>query len=582
MQNRLSIVSLFPKLFLFVLFLLVNSAFLFWEKGDSNTVSKVKNTEGGYQELTIAEKEAAMAHFSTLVPMGTCAEAIQICNGVTVGAATGGGAAEVGPNYNCLSTRPNPSWLYVKIATGGTMSFNISLNPNADVDYIVWGPFTTPTCAASLSSAKVKSCNYSTANGGTANLGTVAANEYYMICLTNFSGVAGSITVTVNGTSTATLACPPVTPTPCNCATQGVSCGLNTVANQTAADAMIAGNTFTAYDVRSSNNTILYPNNAYQYCVNYTTGASETRIGVRQFATLVTTCSFTRTYSVKELDCATNATFVSAGGTYNYQFYTVQPNTTYRICANITAFTGTCNIPSAGEPDAEILTSSFIVFNATPVAAFNFNCGTAAISGTFNANGTGGQTGSLAVPITGVTAGATTFSVSGTGFTGSLSTTLTAGQTSVVIPITYDGSGSAGTRTLTVTSPQGTGACSKSVTIQNAPPAFVYAYNCMGNTVRGTFIANNQAGQTGTVTIPINILNGGSTSFTVTGTGFTGALSTTITNNQTFATIPIVYDGSGTEGSRILTITSPHGTGSCSVQVLIKAACQAEGGRIGQ
>jgi hypothetical protein len=116
--------------------------------------------------------------------------------------------------------------------------------------------------------------------------------------------------------------------------------------------------------------------------------------------------------------------------------------------------------------DAAITPNTYTVYSFAAFAAtFTFNCGSATSTGTFVANGTGGQSGSLTIPITGVTAGATTFTVAGTGFTGTLSTTLTGSETSVVIPITYDGTGAARSETLTVTSTEGVGTCTKAVTV---------------------------------------------------------------------------------------------------------------------
>jgi hypothetical protein len=109
--------------------------------------------------------------------------------------------------------------------------------------------------------------------------------------------------------------------------------------------------------------------------------------------------------------------------------------------------------------------SAWVVLTMPSVGGFTFNCGTATTTGTFTANGTAGQTGTLVVPMTGATAGTVTLNVAGTGFTGTLTTTLTAGQTSVTIPITYDGTGVSGSRTLTITSTAGVGTCSKAVTV---------------------------------------------------------------------------------------------------------------------
>ncbi len=103
-------------------------------------------------------------------------------------------------------------------------------------------------------------------------------------------------------------------------------------------------------------------------------------------------------------------------------------------------------------------------------ATFTFNCASATSTGTFAANATAGQTGTLQISLTSATAGPATFNVAGTGFTGTLTTTLTAAQASVTIPITYDGTGVARTQVLTVTSTGGTGTCTPSVTIGSGAP----------------------------------------------------------------------------------------------------------------
>jgi uncharacterized repeat protein (TIGR01451 family) len=115
-----------------------------------------------------------------------------------------------------------------------------------------------------------------------------------------------------------------------------------------------------------------------------------------------------------------------------------------------------------------------------------------------------------------------------------------------------------------------------------ANASFNYAFNCMGSIVAGTFIANGIPNQTGTITLPTNVVVGGLVVLTVAGTDFTGTLTATVAPGQSSLTVPIVYNGGGTEGSRLLTITSPAGTGICTVSVPIQAACKANGGRIGQ
>jgi hypothetical protein len=124
---------------------------------------------------------------------------------------------------------------------------------------------------------------------------------------------------------------------------------------------------------------------------------------------------------------------------------------------------------------------------------------------------------------------------------------------------------------------------SNTVTWTTAPPAsFTYAFNCTGSSVKGVFNADGTPNQTGTVTLPMNVVNEGLITLTVTGTNFTGTLATTITAGQSSVTIPITYSGAGAEGSRLLTITAPEGVGICSVLAPIQSSCKASGGRIGQ
>ena len=208
-----------------------------------------------------------------------------------------------------------------------------------------------------------------------------------------------------------------------------------------------------------------------------------------------------------------------------------------------------------------------VIITSPCPATFTFNCGTATATGTFVANGTGGQTGSVTIPMTGATAGSAIFTVTGTGFTGTLSTTLTANQASVSVPITYNGTGIAGTSTLIITSTEGSGACSATATVSSTLGSF--SFNCAGASATGIFTATGIGGQAGILTIPLTGVTIGAATFTVTGTGFTGTLTTVLTILQTSINVPIIYNGSGIEGTRILTVSSPQGTGICTPSVSV-------------
>ncbi len=121
---------------------------------------------------------------------------------------------------SCVFTTPNPSWFYIQSGVGGNLNFTISQTSTAnggiiDVDFILWGAFNSPTCAASdLSSTNMMNCSYSVS--GVENFYFNAeANKYYMLLITNFSEQAGQISITQTnfgqpgaGSTTCDIVCP--------------------------------------------------------------------------------------------------------------------------------------------------------------------------------------------------------------------------------------------------------------------------------------------------------------------------------------------------------------------------------------
>lgn len=162
-----------------------------------------------------------------------CATADPFCTGVTYTfPASTTTTAPSGPNYGCLGTQPNPAFYYVQIATPGTLIIDISQQTAAgsgtDVDFICWGPFTSPSagCASGLSGSAVD-CSYSTAANETCTIPTALVGEFYILMLTNYNGSPADITFGSNGSSTATTNCAilcnmtalTAVPGPCNVAT---------------------------------------------------------------------------------------------------------------------------------------------------------------------------------------------------------------------------------------------------------------------------------------------------------------------------------------------------------------------------
>ncbi|WP_412463881.1 T9SS type B sorting domain-containing protein [Flavobacterium mekongense] len=112
-----------------------------------------------------------------------------------------GTTTETGIDYECLGSQPNPAWFYMQIGISGNINFQISQATNGgnpiDVDYIVWGPFATPSCgAANLNPATSVSCSFSAAAVENFTLPNAQVGQIYVVLLTNYSGQAGNITVT--------------------------------------------------------------------------------------------------------------------------------------------------------------------------------------------------------------------------------------------------------------------------------------------------------------------------------------------------------------------------------------------------
>ncbi|TSJ40120.1 hypothetical protein [Fluviicola chungangensis] len=146
----------------------------------------------------------------------TCTVQTPICSGspITFTANTGGTPASTvnpGNSYGCLSTSPNPSWYYLEIATGGTLTIDITAG--SDVDFAIWGPFAnvaTGTAACNTYGAPTD-CSYSIAAVEQVNVAGVLPGQVYVLLVTNYANTVQNINVT-NAGGTATTNCGIVLP----------------------------------------------------------------------------------------------------------------------------------------------------------------------------------------------------------------------------------------------------------------------------------------------------------------------------------------------------------------------------------
>ena len=99
------------------------------------------------------------------------------------------GSGESGPYYDCLRTRPNPAWYYMRILDPGDMDIYMYSTPEVDIDFCCWGPFDDPMepCPNGLTRAKVVSCSYSTNWNETCKIRDSEEGEYYILLITNYS-----------------------------------------------------------------------------------------------------------------------------------------------------------------------------------------------------------------------------------------------------------------------------------------------------------------------------------------------------------------------------------------------------------
>lgn len=138
-----------------------------------------------------------------------CATADPFCTGTTYTFPNNTGIADAG-TYDCLFTTPNPAWYYLQIATSGNISITINQTDlsgaGIDVDFICWGPFTSVAnaCATNLQSTSGVDCSYSTAATEVCDIPGAVAGQWYMLLLTNYADVPGTIQFSQTGGSGAT------------------------------------------------------------------------------------------------------------------------------------------------------------------------------------------------------------------------------------------------------------------------------------------------------------------------------------------------------------------------------------------
>jgi len=136
---------------------------------------------------------------------GTCETAEPFCTaeGTTYPAGINT-TAQAGPAYGCLGAQPNPVWYYMKVLTGGVLNITETNSANLDVDFILWGPFTSQNICGELTADKIVDCSFSGVAVEYIDIASCQAGEYYMLLITNFSNQPTDITLAKTGGSAET------------------------------------------------------------------------------------------------------------------------------------------------------------------------------------------------------------------------------------------------------------------------------------------------------------------------------------------------------------------------------------------
>ncbi len=140
-----------------------------------------------------------------------CGAATEFCaeNNISFPAATGGSNPPAGNNYGCLSTQPNPAWYYMSTTAAGSAIINLTSAPSLDIDFALWGPFTSLADALGNcgSLGNPVDCSYDPSPNETVSLSSGGPGEFFILLITNFSNQPTDITGTTTSTILSCNAC---------------------------------------------------------------------------------------------------------------------------------------------------------------------------------------------------------------------------------------------------------------------------------------------------------------------------------------------------------------------------------------
>jgi len=139
---------------------------------------------------------------NTIAQGSDCSTASPFCtaSGVATFPAQQNTTAPVGPNYGCLGSQPNPAWFYLQIAAPGPLTLNMTNSASVDIDFIIWGPFTSAAagCTSGLTGTAV-ACSYSSNSNETGTIPSAVVGQVYVLLITNYSNQPTTISLAQTG-----------------------------------------------------------------------------------------------------------------------------------------------------------------------------------------------------------------------------------------------------------------------------------------------------------------------------------------------------------------------------------------------
>jgi gliding motility-associated-like protein len=538
------------------------------------------------------------AAIKCVVPTTLCAVADAFCTGTTYNfpAGVNAGTAEIGPNYGCLGTQPNPAWYYLRIQSPGDISISMGNSAAVDIDFACLGPFSSNTtpCTAQLTATctscgsdnpqgtysypygNLVDCSYNSAASEVCYIPNGVPGTFYILMITNFSNSPTNINFSQTGGTGGTdcsIVAPPITNNGPLCVGQTLNLIVaNPVTGATYSWSGPNGFTSNAMNPTIPNVTLAA---AGTYSLVITVGtqvspAVTTTVVVNAAPVILVNNATICQGATATLTATGGATYLwNTGATTNPLLVTPSSNTTYTV-------TGTT---AAG---CSSTASAVVTINSNAPVSVNQPSICQGTSATLTANGAASyswNTGSTSNPLVVSPTVTTTYTVTGTttsGCTGTASAVVTVNLNPVITinqpsicqgnsatltatgATTYlwnDGSSAdpltvtpSITSVYTVTGTNASGCTGTGTTTVTVSPSLsVTATNdtiCKGETATilangaNTYLWNN-----GSITNPLNVSPQTTQSYQVTGTdanGCTGTSSTTVTVNP----LPVVTTSS--------------------------------------